>query len=359
MMDIKRSNNEMRELKESLESLIISHELLQYQHTEVEKSHEILQNDHTKVKKSHEILQDDHTKVKKSHEILQDDHRKVTNELETIKTSQEDTVPWNIRARINDTLKDWKDNDDKMFMNTSAAKYVLQCIKGNSCVTITASSGVGKTATLRRVALQMAEEGYDVLIVTEPGDIRIFYNPNKKTLFVVDDLCGNFSLDQSDIKSWEPIMEDIRQILEKEKQKYLQHVGDISLVKWCCDHGVNVNRGTHNGQSPILIACEHSHTEIVNMLLVRGADCNKCGMSGQTPVMKACEHGHTKIVKLLLDRGADFHKCDEDDISPLMKACQNGCTEIVKMLSSLKMACDRGYTEIVKMLLDKGADLDK
>ncbi|XP_076095790.1 uncharacterized protein LOC143066864 [Mytilus galloprovincialis] len=192
MMDIKHSNNEIRELKESFKSLIISHELLQKHHAE----------------------------VKKSHEILQDDHRKVTQEMETIKTSQKDTVPWNIRAKNEQLLKTWKDSDDKMFVNTRAAEHIFKCIKENSCVTITANSGVGKTATLRHVALQMVEE-YDVLVVTEAGDILRFYNPNKKTLFVVDDLCGNFSLDQSDIKCWEPILKDIRQNLEKKQTKIL------------------------------------------------------------------------------------------------------------------------------------------
>ncbi|CAC5412656.1 unnamed protein product [Mytilus coruscus] len=96
-----------------------------------------------------------------------------------------------------------------MFINTRAAQYVLKCIKDNSCVTITASSGVGKTATMRHVALQMAEEGYDVLIVTEPGDILRFYNPNKRTLFV------------SDIKCWEPVIEDIQKSLDKKKTKIL------------------------------------------------------------------------------------------------------------------------------------------
>ncbi|CAG2217765.1 unnamed protein product [Mytilus edulis] len=163
MMDIKHSNNEIRELRESFESLIKSHELLQEHHAEVKKSHEILQNDHRKVTQemetikiskkdtavdrlggqqmkqecdhlktkpldqtnqeimmdikhsnneirelkesfksliiSHELLQKHHAEVKKSHEILQDDHRKVTQEMETIKSSQKDTVPWNIRGK--------------------------------------------------------------------------------------------------------------------------------------------------------------------------------------------------------------------------------------------------------------------
>ncbi|VDI57629.1 Hypothetical predicted protein [Mytilus galloprovincialis] len=103
--------------------------------------------------------------------------------------------------------------NDKMFITTRAAKHVLKCVKENSSVTITACSGVGKTAILRHVALQMSAEGYDVLPIRDPGDIVNWYNPNKKILFVIDDLCGNYSLDQTDMKVWEPFIEQITKIL--------------------------------------------------------------------------------------------------------------------------------------------------
>ncbi|XP_052106905.1 uncharacterized protein LOC127739284 isoform X2 [Mytilus californianus] len=184
------------------------------------KSVRNLKRSHIDMRKSHDLLQENHKKVKKSHELLQDDHRKVTKEMEIMKTSQQDTVPWNTRARNEETLINWKDNDDKMFITTRAAKHILKCIQENCCVTITASSGVGKTATLRHVALQMVNEEYDVLMVTDPGDIVNYNNPNKKTLFVFDDLCGNFSVEQSDIKSWDPVMENIK-ILDKKQTKIL------------------------------------------------------------------------------------------------------------------------------------------
>ncbi|XP_052103696.1 putative ankyrin repeat protein RBE_0220 [Mytilus californianus] len=119
------------------------------------------------------------------------------------------------------------------------------------------------------------------------------------------------------------------------------YLGDISLVKWCCDHGVDVNRCSSIDQSPIMKACEHGHIEIVNMLLDRGADYNEFYEDDRSPLMAACEHGHTEIVKMLLDRGADCNKCDRWGQSPVMKACKNG------------------HAEIVKMLLDRGADCYK
>ncbi|CAC5369600.1 unnamed protein product [Mytilus coruscus] len=160
MLDIKRSNDEIKDLKQSVESLTV--------------------------------------------------------EVEKLK----DTVPWNVRAQISQDLVEWKEND-KIFITTRASKYVLKCIKENNNVTITASSGVGKTAILRHVALQMSAEGYDLLLVRDPGDIVKFYNPNKKTLFVIDDLCGNYSLNQTDMKVWEPFIEQIKKILSKQIAKII------------------------------------------------------------------------------------------------------------------------------------------
>ncbi|XP_063426833.1 uncharacterized protein LOC134710409 [Mytilus trossulus] len=185
MLEIKCSNDEIRELKNSFESLKLSH-----------------------------------TKMKKSHELLQENHTNVTKELQKIKSSQTDTVPWNVRAQFNKILDDWKIND-QMFINTRAAEHVLKCIKENSCVTITASSGAGKTATLRNVVLKMANEKFDILLVSEPGNIVQYYNPNKKTLFVIDDLCGNFSVAQSDIKSWDPLIDRIKDILKNKQTKII------------------------------------------------------------------------------------------------------------------------------------------
>ncbi|VDI44964.1 Hypothetical predicted protein [Mytilus galloprovincialis] len=108
-----------------------------------------------------------------------------------------------------------------MFVNTRAAKHVLQSLQENSCVTVTASSGVGKTAIIQHVALEMYVIGYDILLVTDPGDIVKFYNPNKKTLFVIDNLCGNFSLNQIDIKIWEPVVSRIKECLEDKHTKII------------------------------------------------------------------------------------------------------------------------------------------
>ena len=70
------------------------------------------------------------------------------------------------------------------------------------------SSGMGKTVTLRHVALKMADSGYDVIPVQEPRDIEQYYNPNEKSIFVVDDFCGKYSANKTEIDQWEKIIQN-------------------------------------------------------------------------------------------------------------------------------------------------------
>ncbi|CAC5364244.1 unnamed protein product [Mytilus coruscus] len=130
------------------------------------------------------------------------------------------SVPGNVRAQINQTLEKWQ-TDVGFFVETRAAKLVFECVQKNSCVTITASSGVGKTATLKYVTFNMRDEGYDILLVTNPQDIVKFYNPNQKTLFVIDDFCGTYSINQSYLNSWEPVIERVKELIKNKKTKII------------------------------------------------------------------------------------------------------------------------------------------
>ncbi|XP_063412377.1 ankyrin-1-like [Mytilus trossulus] len=170
MMDIKHSNNEIRELKESFESLKLSH-----------------------------------TEIIKSRELLQENHAVVTKEIEKIKTSQNDPIPKNIRDQMKNKIEDWEEKD-KMFVSTRASDYVIQCLQNNSCLTLTGPSGVGKSFIARHTALVLQKEGYEIIPVRKPYDIRDYYQRKKRTVFIVDDICGNFTANQLQIDTWEKLL---------------------------------------------------------------------------------------------------------------------------------------------------------
>jgi predicted GTPase len=86
-------------------------------------------------------------------------------------------------------LIDWTINDN-MFVLTRASEHVFKCISMQQSVTVTGNPGVGKTATMRYVALKMKDKGYTVVPTKSPEDIRNFSKKDKKMLFVVDDVCA-------------------------------------------------------------------------------------------------------------------------------------------------------------------------
>ncbi|VDI68385.1 Hypothetical predicted protein [Mytilus galloprovincialis] len=210
--------------------------------TEVKQDIKKMKLDHDKSKKDMKMLTFGHANLKRSHNLLQHKQnvsnqqakrfKKDVNRLELdqinvkvdvkkLKSTSEDPVPWNRREQISKQLDKWQKNADN-FVETRAAKCVLKGIKENSCLTITASSGVGKTSILRHVALKMKEkEGYDVLPVTNPNDIIQFNNPNQKTLFVIDDFCGTYSINQSHLDNWESVMEQIKMLIENKLTKII------------------------------------------------------------------------------------------------------------------------------------------
>jgi len=137
--------------------------------------------------------------------------------------------------------------------------------------------------------------------------------------------------------------------------------------------GDNVNAKDANGCTALIRASWDGDTEIVAMLLAKGADVNAKDAKGSTALMKASLNGHTKVVSMLLEKGADVNAKDNNGSTALMKATLHRHTEIVRMLlekgvdvnvktgygsTALVLASWDGETEIVRMLLENGADVN-
>ena len=100
---------------------------------------------------------------------------------------------------------------------------------------------------------------------------------------------------------------------------------------------------TTDGATPLFIAAQKGHHEVVEMLLKAGADKDKATSDiGDTPLNVAAEWGHDTVVEILIRAGADTDKATTD----------TGCT-------SLYAAAWAGHDKVVEMLLKAGADKDK
>ncbi len=150
--------------------------------------------------------------------------------------------------------------------------------------------------------------------------------------------------------------------------------GDTEIVKMLLDKGADVNAKDNNGNAALIWAVDRKNTEIIKMLLDKGADVNvdvnvKDG-SREPVLIYAIKKDNTEIVKILLDNGADVKSRAANMALSYASIFKN--IEIIKMLldkgadarrsggsDALIVAVIKNNIELVKMLIDKGADISE
>ena len=82
--------------------------------------------------------------------------------------------------------------------------------------------------------------------------------------------------------------------------------GDVASIRALLAHGTDPNQPAgNNGWTPLLHAVHKHQIASVGALLDGGADINRMSPDRTTPLMMAAGYGYTDIVELLLERGAD------------------------------------------------------
>ncbi|XP_052075114.1 uncharacterized protein LOC127712610 [Mytilus californianus] len=139
-------------------------------------------------------------------------------------------------------FEQWKKDDDK-FVGTALEKKLMKTVLKQSSITLVGNSGVGKTFLLRHIALKMSKHGYTVIPCSQARDISFFYKHGRKTLFVFNDVCGRYTLDQQEYTDWKQRLDDIRSLLEDKYCKILstfrldvykdKQCSNLSIFKMC------------------------------------------------------------------------------------------------------------------------------
>ena len=114
--------------------------------------------------------------------------------------------------------------------------------------------------------------------------------------------------------------------------------GDTELVQLLMEKGAKINADSGYGCTALYNAAAMGHLDVAKMLMDGGARPDNGGEWGITPVHMAALNGHVEVLKLLLERGAS--------VNPSLPG--NGMTP-------LHGAAMMGYKDVVKLLLESGA----
>ena len=111
--------------------------------------------------------------------------------------------------------------------------------------------------------------------------------------------------------------------------------GDLAEVKRLLELGTDVNlQDTEYGATALMWAAGYGHTEIVELLIVSGADLDLKSQFGYTALMMAANGGYTNIVELLINAGAEVNVQNVYGDTALMLAAGWCHTEIVELLKA-------------------------
>ncbi|XP_050993076.1 transient receptor potential cation channel, subfamily N, member 1 isoform X2 [Labeo rohita] len=134
-----------------------------------------------------------------------------------------------------------------------------------------------------------------------------------------------------------------------------------------------INKHAKNGRSPLLLAAEQGHTEVVKILLQNNARVDVFDEEGKAAIHLAAEQGHQDIVDVLLAHKAFVNVKTKQGLTPLHLSAQSGSAQLVRLLvethqasvdalslkkqTPLHLAAISGQLDVCSSLLSLKADI--
>jgi uncharacterized protein len=122
---------------------------------------------------------------------------------------------------------------------------------------------------------------------------------------------------------------------------YAAFFGSLDLVDRLILFGANLNARTKNGNTALVFACMEGHEEIVDRLVSFGADINLPNVLVQTALMEACASENVSIVKMLIGAKADVDQENDQGRKAIDFTCSDEIKAILhgsSLLSSLSLS---------------------
>ncbi|XP_052064699.1 uncharacterized protein LOC127704622 [Mytilus californianus] len=162
---------------------------------------------------SHEIM----LEIKSSKDEIRDLKQSLESLKKEIEISQQVTILGNVRDDHEDVIRDWE-RDDETFVETRASEHVMSWLSKCNIAVLTGSSGTGKSFLIHHVALELhRQKNFDIIplsFVTAPSDIIRYKSKIRNQVFVIDDICGKGTINVQFVNIWKDLKEKLKSVFQ-------------------------------------------------------------------------------------------------------------------------------------------------
>ena len=95
----------------------------------------------------------------------------------------------------------------------------------------------------------------------------------------------------------------------------------------------DIDQGNPEGFTALICAARKGHSNIVRVLLDKGAETSIANSYGFTALHISSQHGHIEVVKILVEAGAPLEATTLVGSTPLHQAAENGHASVIKVLT--------------------------
>ena len=219
------------------------------------------------------------------------------------------------------------------------------------------------------IAIYLINKGSDVNSINNKGETPLHIAAKWRANEIVALLIAKGSeIDAMDSNNYTPLTNAIQHY-----QTIPQSLRKLETVKLLIENGADINKPGMWGWLPIQVAAEFGTEEVVNYLIVKGADIPvEPGQKSYQILNASCTRGFTKLFETILERGFNL-QIDRYTTNLIHSAASGGSEKIIEILldkgfnvmtgdaygwSPLHSAAEKGNLKIVELFLRKGADIN-
>ncbi|VDI02300.1 Hypothetical predicted protein [Mytilus galloprovincialis] len=140
--------------------------------------------------------------------------REILNEIKNM-IGTFDPVPKGVRDICDRRILEWKKEN---VAQTRAITRLTKLVKLHNFALAVGPSGCGKSTAIHSIALLLAQtKEYNIVIVDNLEEIKYFYDPDRKNIFVMENVFGDATFDENKAIKWLDMWNDIKAMLDSKR----------------------------------------------------------------------------------------------------------------------------------------------